>query len=166
MPTKKHASKRTRGTSRTDAPVMPTTKAKTAYGLLGDIAKIITAEPLRYNQQDTLSLRSVPAHADLYVQFPACGTVGCVAGWVVALTHSEDVQWHIERQGRTLTRAAEVLGLNGAQHASLFYAGAVPYKVPVQTLEHAKAGAKHIDRFRREHRAQLLKTPIQIGGRS
>jgi hypothetical protein len=69
--------------------LIPKSKAKTAYGLLSEVRKLILEEPKRYDQgiyiaringaNDSVDLRSE------YRQEPACGTVACVAGWVATL---------------------------------------------------------------------------------
>lgn len=47
-----------------------------------------------------------------------CNTVGCAAGWVMAVTGTED------SGGTTISRqAGRVLGLIGNEHDRLFYAG-------------------------------------------
>ena len=56
---------------------IPTSKAKTAHELLGEVRRIILAEPLRYDQTSTLMYVDPKEKPDRY---PACGTVGCVAG--------------------------------------------------------------------------------------
>lgn len=62
---------------------LPTTRAKTAYGLLSAITKLIVAEPKRYSQHTFIESEVAPTPEVQH--FPACGTVGCVAGWVVVL---------------------------------------------------------------------------------
>ena len=59
---------------------IPRSKATNAYDLLSEIQDLIRTEPKRYNQN--IWLRRVKRGE---AKRPACGTVGCVAGWVVAL---------------------------------------------------------------------------------
>lgn len=139
--------RRTRGTSRTHAPV---SNAKTAYGLLGEIATLIVAEPARYNQYDVLTFRE---DGDFYEKYPECGTVGCIAGWAVMLTRAQP-----RRTRRVLQAARGILGLDEDQSDDLFR-GLYHHSNP-QTLAHAKAGVKHINKFRQQHRAQLQRTRI------
>lgn len=56
-------------------------KAKTAYGLLRDVQKAVRQEPKRANM-GTFTDRIDPTQ---YNNAPACGTVGCVAGWISIL---------------------------------------------------------------------------------
>lgn len=128
--------------------LIPKSRAKTAYGLLSEIRALILAEPKRYNQRDTLVLRE---HSYMVAQeFPACGTIGCVAGWTVALKAQRPSR-HI---GGIMAFAQRKLGLTGFQADQLFDGSAAAGTV--QTLSHAKSGAAHIARFQKANRAQLL----------
>lgn len=134
---------------------MPTSRAKTAYDLLSDISRIIVAEPKRYNQRITLARRSDRGSSRRYAfrenDYPACGTIGCVAGWVVALKRP--------RTREAITVAAErVLGLDGTQGCQLFTAAAAPGST--QTAAHAQRGAAHIARFQEKYAAQLKATKV------
>lgn len=55
---------------------LPTTKAKTAYGLLTAITKLIIAEPKRYSQHTFIETKDGPSDVFEIPQFPECGTVG------------------------------------------------------------------------------------------
>jgi hypothetical protein len=65
-------------------------KPTTAYGLLKYVIELIEQEPARYNQGTWAELireRYTPGEAKVKVHprsgiLPACGTIGCVAGWV------------------------------------------------------------------------------------
>lgn len=59
---------------------IPLSKAKTAYGLVRDVQRTVLAEPLRVNMRTFTEDVSEEAEA------PACGTVGCFAGWVNVLS--------------------------------------------------------------------------------
>ena len=150
---------RTRGTSRTHAPVMPISNAKTAYGLLGDIAKIIVAEPKRYDQTNWIARKGTQRGDNSYAEFPACGTVGCVAGWVVALAGPRNTS-----PDRVEKVAEKILGLDGWDSMELFDANAAGSWMVTspQTLEHAEAGAKHIQKFRKQYRAKLMAKRIEV----
>lgn len=128
---------------------LPKSKAKTAYGLLSEVAKLIVAEPKRYDQRNYLLTPDGP-NASMFSDFPACGTIGCVAGWVVTLkakrgrrTPNEDV----------CEVAADLLGLHDSQVNGLFGMFTVPGLS--QTAIHASNGASHIRRFQKAHAAQL-----------
>lgn len=133
------------GTKKNSA--LPKSKAKTAYGLLTEIRALILAEPLRYNQYDWLSRKA--EHHFVPNGYPACGTVGCVAGWVSTLAGPEKFSWDISAD-----LAEKILGLDLAQAEELFRSSAA--SGPSQTLAHAKSGAKHIAAFQKKYRAQLL----------
>jgi len=132
---------------------VPTSKAKTAYDLLSEIAALIVAEPKRYNQERFMA--EGPNDKDTApLGFPSCGTVGCVAGWAVTLKGVRcaysDIQMH----------ASSILGLDRYQESTLFSGSALidedGHGPAEQTAAHARAGAKHIRKFQRAHKAQLL----------
>lgn len=66
------------------API-PRSTAKTAWGLLQDVKRAMREEPRRVDM-DTWLRRMDPRNLcyECY-EAPACGTVGCFAGWVVLL---------------------------------------------------------------------------------
>jgi hypothetical protein len=74
--------------------LIPLSRAKTAYGLVQDVKRAILSEPKRANMgviEDTFK----PEHGG-----PACGTVGCFAGWVCLLrgeSHSMNAAAPAER---------------------------------------------------------------------
>lgn len=62
---------------------IPLSKAKTAYGLLRDVQRVILAEPTRVN----MGVFTAPADDVARInRRPACNTVGCFAGWVNVLS--------------------------------------------------------------------------------
>jgi hypothetical protein len=131
-------------------------RAKTADGLLGEIERIILEEPKRYNQHETLLLEkrdgdgtSDGLYEEEKVEYPSCGTIGCVAGWVVALKRRRP-----ERVPDVIAVADEILGLRDYQSSELFSSYAAGVGKP-QTGAHARGGAKHIRKFRRKYRDQL-----------
>lgn len=132
--------------------LIPKSKAKTAYSLLSEVCAVIAAEPLRYDQwtwgrrEGDMSPDDLTFHA--YV-FPACGTVGCVAGWVATLKSKRD--FDMNNAG---TIARRILGLGGKDAGELFSPEAA--RGASQSTAHAAAGVKHIRRFQKKHRAQLL----------
>lgn len=127
---------------------MPKSRAKTAYGLLGEVAALILAEPKRYDQRDVLTFKT----GDHETYFPACGTIGCVAGWTVALKASAPKV--VAGNGNVLGTARKILGLTEGQEYELFVDSAVGGKS--QGLTHARNGARHISQFQKKYRAQLL----------
>lgn len=73
--------------------LLPTSTAKTAYELLGDICEAIKQEPARVDmnyyitRHGTAKTRSVPSERGDWatVPIPACKTTGCIAGWAILL---------------------------------------------------------------------------------
>jgi hypothetical protein len=61
-----------------------------AARLLRKVAQHILEEPNRYDQETFLKISHAGEEylgpSELIDKFPACGTVGCIAGWVAALT--------------------------------------------------------------------------------
>lgn len=131
----------------------PQSKAKTAYGLLSEIRRLILAEPKRYDQTDTLFMNGrdsrLACKMDPNRGYPKCGTVGCVAGWVVALkTNPSTVA-----TGGVLGTAARILQIDKILADQLFGGSMVAGKP--QTTQHALGGARHIAAFQKAHAAQL-----------
>ena len=132
-----------------DEKPIPRTRAKTAYGLLSEVCRLILAEPKRYNQRTFIersdeSLITVDAPEG----FPPCGTIGCVAGWVATLTTRKTFTYTA-----TADIASRVLGLTGDQSSELFEMFAASGSP--QTRAHARSGVRHIRRFQKAHAAQL-----------
>lgn len=138
------------------------TRPTTAYALLSKICKLITEEPKRYDQNDWFS--SVEDSDYNKSQYPACGTICCVAGWVGTLVRSPT-------QIRTLMRrdplcgveylGRRVLGLDGSTAYELFSPSALNLvrgddPLPnVGTPEYAALGVKHIRAFQEKYKTQL-----------
>lgn len=132
---------------------MPVSKAKTAYGLLSEIRKLILEEPKRYNQTDWLRTGKVTKM--IYRDgAPACGTVGCVAGWVIALkANPKKVDMY-----ELPTIAGRILGIKGdydygGQVRELFHSDAAGVREDIST--HAERGAEHIAKFQKKYAKQL-----------
>lgn len=124
---------------------LPASKAKNAYDLLGEVRALILAEPKRYDQSTYIE-RGSGVTDDR--EFPACGTVGCVAGWVATLKRKTQFDGP-----STPKIAAKILGLTDDQRWDLFDGDAAGYDW--QTEGHAQLGAAHIKRFQQAHAAQL-----------
>lgn len=144
--------------------LIPVSTAKTAYGLLSEVCRLILAEPKRYNQGSWVKLVTQYDRAYAADVFPACGTIGCVAGWVTTLKLPANV-FDAEpfSSGNVLIgdAAARVLGLNFQQREQLFAGDAVDkYTYRIGTLAYAKAGVKHIQKFQRQNKHQLLRTKV------
>lgn len=78
--------------------------------LLRRVAKHILAEPKRYNQDTELDVGVTGEQA------PPCGTVGCIGGWICALTGKTPRS----RKNFSYQRARKVAGLTGKQASRLF----------------------------------------------
>lgn len=136
---------------------MPVSKAKTAYGLLSEIRKLILEEPKRYDQG---TWGRVGEHAAYYYgkeHVPACGTVGCVAGWVSALKGGP-VGAHPGGPYPDDYAAKVLFGYEGDAlfcdlAAELFDGHAAGQRDSVEA--HAKRGAKHIAKFQKKYAKQL-----------
>lgn len=83
---------------------IPLSKAKTAYGLLRDVQRVILAEPKRANMGTFATDASDYFDGDTSLA-PACGTVGCFAGWVNVLSKGQTAAFKADD-----TEAKELLG--------------------------------------------------------
>lgn len=130
-------------------PVLPQSRARTAYGLLSEIAALALKEPKRIAMgvwcwkglAGTKKFVESSLVDEMEVTFPACGIVGCIGGWTETL--------------RPGCNAWQRLGLNQAQGHELFRPNLV-YDIRQQTPWHARATVRHIRRFQQKYRAQLL----------
>lgn len=137
---------------------MPKSKAKTAYGLLGEIQKLITDEPRRYDQTTyKADVSTLPSYRQ-----PACGTVCCIAGWVDTLKFARPISAKQNApygfdDSPIFKRGKKVLGLSFEQAEELFDAEAAgsDFEVLLGSAEHAERGVAHIERFRQKHAKQL-----------
>lgn len=127
---------------------MPTSKARTAYGLLNDVIKLVVAEPKRMHMGEWLAT-SVGVETGFDdpppLGFPSCGTVGCIGGWTEVLA--------VDYDGYS---AGDTLGLSAEQEKELFMDNDLMSADNPQTLGHATAVVAHIRKFQKKYRAQLL----------
>lgn len=147
---------------------LPKSKATNAYDLLSDVRKAILNEPLRYNQASWLTVAPSAAAARRN-DMPTCGTVGCVAGWVVALTSDRARLAKLAASDNVGDVAARILGIPiptggvvaafGSRYWDLFRHNATG-DAPPGTWAHAEAGAAHIARFQAAYRTQLKRKRI------
>lgn len=124
---------------------MPTSRATNAYQLLEDVRQIILAEPKRYNQM-TILRRGRGLDWTPIEERPACGTIGCVAGWVTVLNSP--------RSHNPITAAQRILGLDEDQLSQLVRGDAAGLRNGRLTA-HAHRGAAHIAHFLKQHAKQL-----------
>lgn len=130
---------------------MPTSRAKTAYGLLSEIAKLAFEEPKRIRMGLWKQSRGVNLnqHPDIGVdEWPGCGSIGCVGGWVDYLRPTDT--------GITvMLRAGRVLGLSDLQAEALFEPNNLMDANNQGTTAHARKVIAHIRRFQKKYAAQL-----------
>lgn len=146
---------------------IPLSKAKTAWGLVQDVKRAIQQEYRRAN----MGVYSCPVSVEQGYEperIPACGTVGCFAGWVCLLAGlpvgSEDTPAK-ELLGEDLTYLFK--GRSGFFHY-FFNAGAGDACVTslAGTKAHAAAVVRRIERFARLNEAALKarRLPVVRGG--
>lgn len=131
--------------------LIPKSKAKTAYGLLSEIAKLALAEPKRLRMGMWLDREAALTFEDA----PACGTVGCIAGWAVMLRGTRKQQREMETNvycDFSDAPAAAVLGLDSDQAHELFNP---QVDGSYGTLTHARNAVRRIRRFQKQHAKQL-----------
>ena len=127
---------------------------KTAYDMLGHIAKLGLAEPKRMAMGEVLVRRGSAYPPDL--GYPKCGTVGgCIAtGWTHVLSPSPPrcfIFFH---------RRQATLGLSTHQRGELFCNEVLCNQSRQQTPAHARAVARHIAKFQKKYAAQLKATKL------
>lgn len=139
-------------------------KAKTAYGLLGEIAELVLAEPKRLRMTMFLS-----TDANRLLGFdpgaaPKCNTVGCICGWATVLRGTrkqiatqQDASIGLYDYGDM--PGASILGLDSQQATQLFNPD-TGISGQNGTKRQAIEVARRIKRFQKKHRAQLLATKL------
>lgn len=129
---------------------LPRSRAKTAWGLLQDVKRAILAEPKRANMWTFRSTR-LPEDGG-----PACGTVGCLAGWVNILSGDKYARQYHPRQA-----AEQILGstcnylFGDAYHVFNAGSGDACETTKPGTRAHAQAVVNRINRFMRVNKAKL-----------
>jgi hypothetical protein len=120
--------------------------------LLREVAKHVVGDPKRlvmdiylWREKDVPDNR-FPAWKP---QFPECGTIGCIAGWVVTLSRKIKVPYQQVRK-----QAGFLLRVNSEQACNLFFPSCWPEKFSRQLLKHnpqtkryAEITAKRIEHF-------------------
>lgn len=133
--------------------------AKTAYGLMSDIAAYILEEPKRIYMGDWLITNMNEVRENFGVDGPACGTVGCVAGNAVLLTSKGS----FKRRRGIQSQALQILAARDYNLADdldcLFLSTDV--SAPYGTEEYARIVAKRIADFQAAHEAELRKVRIE-----
>lgn len=128
-------------------PILPKS-VKNAYQLLSYIGAIAMEEPKRISMTMFLA-QNLPDIPDM--GYPSCGTIGCIAGWTIAL---------LPRWYRSIENAKMILGLSDEQRDDLFYDYELCIDKNAKTKAHAIAVVAHIGRFQKKNEAQLKATKI------
>jgi len=131
---------------------IPTSKAKTAYGLLSEVAALALAEPKRIDMSRWVCREGSPSQYEWdYVAplrgYPACGTVGCIGGWVDTLTRKK------------VGDAYDTLGLGLDAGNELFMP---PWWADrdTQSRAHARKVVAHIRKFQKKYASQLKRKKV------
>ncbi len=124
------------------APLPKPITSKNPVVILKHVCKLIKAEPKRYDQYESLVTEKNSLGFKGSDYFPACGTVGCVAGWVHLVTGGR-------RSGPVLSSARHILGLSEEEADDFFAAHplGVRSRSEVTPRQHAADGIQHIKRF-------------------
>jgi hypothetical protein len=141
--------------------VIPVSRAKTALGLIQAVKRVVLADPRRVDMGTVVEDSTNP---DAYFggQKPACGTVGCFAGWIGVLAKGRE--WSMSGPVFGAVEkllgpdvAFEFMGRDGIYH-SVFNDGAGDSCADTTpgTKAHARAVAQRIDRFIKRN-LQVLK---------
>lgn len=156
---------------------MPVFTGTTAWELLDFITWVIQGEPKRYDQGAWIKLVE-QGYSEEYKasQMPACGTIGCVAGWVDLLVTGRQTIIDVDMfADQTQKRATRILGLNKAQQNQLFEGNAIAKVrewLPVSldnegfypmtgTEAYAALGVLHIRKFMQRHERKLKGTIVR-----
>ena len=139
----------------------PYSTATTAYELLDDVKACVKEEPKRLNMRIVVlagnGLKAGPDRAPRGA--PACGTVGCVAGWALVLTRKTGD--HEANLGIT-GEAEELLGLNPEQADELFIPNDLLNDIRgIGTTAYMWRVVKHISAFQKKYEDQLKATKLE-----
>lgn len=155
---------------------IPTSKAKTAYGLLRDVQRAILNEPKRADMECFVMSQDQDEDGTTG-DFPACGTVGCFAGWVTLLAGANSYNRSIRQNAATV--AMNILGSNleydFKAKDEFGYVGDWNYfnsgggdqcsRTRVRTRAHARAVVNRINRFIRQNLKALKARKLTDGRR-
>lgn len=152
---------------------LPRSKAKNAYDLLDEVKVAILQEPARYNQSRWLANVKDPGERD-GSPLPGCGTIGCVAGWVVVLHRPKLLTAAFGDMGEESLvpkMAARILGLD-SENSRLFGGSALHSyhfgsDLPNSgTKDYAKLGVEHITAFQQANEKALKAKKLVPPGRA
>lgn len=139
----------------------PRSDASNSYDLLEDFCTIALENPLRIRMGSVLltgaqleqSINAMLSGCPMIgastapVQMPDCGTVGCVAGWTLALRGFGVF-------GAGVIVAGDKLGLDFSQRQELFFPSFYQ-SGDQQTKTHARLTVAHVRAFMNKYEAQL-----------
>lgn len=136
----------------------PKCHAKTAFGVLRFIKRLILDEPKRYDQCE---VRHVQGETDYTPDkgYPLCGTVGCVAGLGSTILFPMRSFASMEAFGNAIGLSIDQQDVlfDGCALITINKTGAQP-----QTRAYARLGARHIERFIQANIAQLKRTKVKV----
>lgn len=157
---------------------IPTSTAKTAWGFLRDVQKAILNEPRRANMSCYVRQTSECEGETA----PACGTVGCFAGWISLLAGTNPSNDYVRHNAEII--AENLLGrdLNYELRRRVPSESAISHRnedrktfyvfnsgggdgcqnTSYQTPGHAKAVVRRIERFMRQNEAQLRRRRMDV----
>lgn len=167
--------------------VVPRSTATNLYDLLNDVCRVVTDEPKRVYMPDVVRAfrnkkdAQVRIHSDhslttVIKDGPACGTVGCIAGWMKVLTRTDDKEMSgvSLRQSLTLINMTRLFGSPfgsglGSAADSLFTQD-FPDDLTYGTRAYARHVVRNIRAFQKKHKAELLTKGVRFavpeGGQS
>lgn len=142
--------------------LIPRFRGQTSWGLLESVKRAILAEPKRIYMEGWLNTN--PAY--IYGPAPACGTQGCIAGWMVTETAPRDVVEMADLGNISIaTLALNLLPAEVKHEASdLFTDGSDDYRFPAYPYystnprdrrRYAKEVVANIDKFMQRNKAAL-----------
>ncbi len=143
---------------------LPRSKAKTAYGLVMDARRAIADEPKRANMSTYVDERS-PENGG-----PACGTVGCFAGWIILAANRVDpvneTVYDATVAHRLIGEEVDYYTVSRGHHVFNSGAGDACAQTEPGTRPHAKAVLARIDKFVAVNKAKLrARKLIRKGGK-
>lgn len=115
--------------------------------LLREVQKVILEEPKRFDMR-TFAYRMDPKEE----RSPQCGTIGCIAGWAVILTHKIPRKPNAQMPNIGRPHGAEALDLTDVEALRLFYVEEWPDKFSVAykadgSKKSAKVAVARINHF-------------------
>lgn len=146
----------------------PTSNATNAYDLLLDVRQAIIDEPKRLDMSIVCVRGVTLTHAFVWDsdsqraqrakwESPACGTVGCLAGWALTLKGRTKPD---ENNRGYMDNAEVLLGLTPIQAEELFTPDALITAKNKQSQIHVDATVAHLDAFMVKNAKQLLSTRV------